>query len=151
MPWFAALRGQFVKPVEAERSPASLLAMFGGNIRDRCRRLHETLGFMERGETSSSAARPASASLTVDGLASTPEPLLSVWSATVTRRVRGVVCRGSATLVTAQPERCLVQSSREVTPAHSGRTMREVQDVLDALALDATVFLDRLRPACPGR
>ena len=37
--WFAALRGQFVRPVDAERSPASLLTMFVGSIRDQCQSL----------------------------------------------------------------------------------------------------------------
>jgi len=37
--WFAALRGQFVRPVDAEGSPASLLRMFGGSIRDQYRSL----------------------------------------------------------------------------------------------------------------
>lgn len=37
--WFAVLRGQLVQPVDVDRSPSSLLSMFGGSIRDQCRSL----------------------------------------------------------------------------------------------------------------
>lgn len=37
--WFVALRGHFSGPVDAERSPASLLSMFGGGVVDQCRGL----------------------------------------------------------------------------------------------------------------
>lgn len=36
---FAALRGHFSGPVDAERSPVSLLALFGGSAIDQCRSL----------------------------------------------------------------------------------------------------------------
>lgn len=38
-PWMSVLRGHFDRPVDAERSPASLLSMFGGGIAAQCRGL----------------------------------------------------------------------------------------------------------------
>jgi hypothetical protein len=37
--WFAVLRGQLMRPVDVERSPWSLLSMFGGSLVDQCRGL----------------------------------------------------------------------------------------------------------------
>lgn len=37
--WFVALRGHLARPVDAERSPASLLSMFGGGAVEQCRSL----------------------------------------------------------------------------------------------------------------